>query len=127
LPEHLDSNAVAQALAQLIPPYAEQLVGLEVVWSPSEGDDRLSSAELEAVYPELLPMQGAEAFGRVSCGYCHAIYARELLHCPACGANDPRTSRAATTGYATIACRYCGRQTPSYEVQCQHCGARAAN
>ncbi|MCB9611703.1 MAG: DUF1517 domain-containing protein [Sandaracinus sp.] len=57
--------------------------GLEVIWSPSEQADRLSSAELETLYPELQRLD--DQIGRVSCRACHAVYAAELGRCPACG------------------------------------------
>lgn len=58
-------------------------MGLELIWSPSEQADRLSSAELEALYPELQRLD--DTVGRVVCRACGAVHPRELGRCPACG------------------------------------------
>jgi len=62
-----------------------ELVAFEIIWSPSEDADRMSSAELETLYPELTRLAGASA-GAVHCGYCGARFARELGRCPTCTA-----------------------------------------
>ena len=61
--------------------------GLELIWSPSEPGDRMSSAELEVLYPELARLDAS--VGRVACSHCAAVFARELGTCPACGAPAP--------------------------------------
>lgn len=61
----------------------QQPEGLELIWSPSESADRLSSAELESLYPELQRLD--ERVGRVTCKTCSAVFAAELRRCPACG------------------------------------------
>ncbi|MAQ13711.1 MAG: hypothetical protein CMN30_02825 [Sandaracinus sp.] len=65
-----------------------ELVAFEVIWSPSAEDDRMSSAELEVLYPELHRLAG-EPLGRVACPHCGATYACELGQCPSCGAPPP--------------------------------------
>lgn len=62
----------------------EALVALQTIWSPTHEDDRMSSAEVEACYPELRRLD--EGVGRVRCGSCKAVWAKELGRCPACGA-----------------------------------------
>lgn len=74
------------ALDALLPERPGALVALEVIWSPAEENDRLSSAELEALYPELEPLAGGAPVGRVTCGHCAAVFAAELGRCPRCGA-----------------------------------------
>jgi len=59
-------------------------VGVELIWSPSESNDRMSSAELETLYPELARL--SDDVGRVTCAFCGALHAKELRTCPACGA-----------------------------------------
>lgn len=87
LPAELDAEAVSAALATLLPVRPDDLVALEILWSPSEEDDRMSSAELEVLYPELLRIDpDDEGVGRVACGHCRAVHAAELGRCPACGA-----------------------------------------
>lgn len=81
-----DLPSLMGALHAMVPPRADRLLALEVVWSPSEDADRMSSAELESLYPELRRVDDAMAFGRVVCGHCRAVYAAELGQCPACGA-----------------------------------------
>ncbi|MCB9603721.1 MAG: DUF1517 domain-containing protein [Sandaracinus sp.] len=78
LPTTLDLGAALDAFEARSP------LGVELIWSPSEPEDRMSSAELETLYPELTPLSGQA--GRVACRACGAIHARELGRCPACGA-----------------------------------------
>ncbi len=111
-----------------MPANEDDLVALEVTWTPAAEQDRLSSAEIEVVHPDLLPLDAGAAVGRVRCTYCRAIHAAELGECPACGAKDSQRSgqKPDATGVADIQCAHCGRATPGYEVRCNHCGARAA-
>ena len=78
-------DPMVQALDGLDAVTAGELVAFEVIWSPSEERDRMSSAELEVLYPELHRLEGAVA-GRVHCRYCGAAFARELERCPGCSA-----------------------------------------
>jgi hypothetical protein len=107
---HLD-----QALRQLRTGPPVQM--LEVVWSPSEENDRLSSAELEVLYPELEPLDAR--LGRASCQACAAVYALELTKCPSCGSPDAQRVK----GPGAPACPYCGVAMPGHETQCQSCQA----
>lgn len=136
LPDWPTVDAVRQALSTLVPPTPDALAALEVVWSPSIDQDRLSSAEMAVLYPELVPLQGAEPIGRVSCRACKTVYARELGRCPTCGSPDaapsPMSAQQQHQAFAPsssnmIACPYCKKPTPAYEVQCQHCGGRVKN
>jgi uncharacterized membrane protein len=70
------------------------LVAVEIVWQPSEDNDRMSSMELEAKYPkpDLIPLQNA-LVGKVFCTYCGGPYPAELVSCPHCGA--PAAGRTA--------------------------------
>lgn len=86
LPSRFDASALAQALVSWMSVSARELVAVEVVWSPALERDRMSSAELVEVYPELLPLAAAEGLGRVQCGHCSGIFAGELTRCPVCGA-----------------------------------------
>lgn len=106
---------VDQALRQLRTSPPVQM--LEVVWSPSEENDRLSSAELEVLYPELEPLDAR--LGRTSCQSCAAVYALELEKCPSCGSTDA----VRVTGPGAPACPYCGVAMPGHETQCQSCNA----
>jgi len=67
----------------------QQIVALEVIWSPAEEDDRMSTAELEMLYPELRKLERAGLVGRVICASCGGPYAAELGECPHCGAPAP--------------------------------------
>ena len=82
----VDAESVKQVLEGSLPTRPDDLVAFHVVWSPAVETDRMSSLELEAIYPELLILDPAAALGRASCGYCAAVFARELPACPACGA-----------------------------------------
>lgn len=86
LPTTLDGPALMRALQECVPARADRLLAAEIVWSPASERDRMSSAELAVLYPELLPLGGAGALGRRACGHCRAVYAAELGVCPACGA-----------------------------------------
>jgi uncharacterized membrane protein len=76
-------RAVLTTLGAMTP---TDLVALEVIWSPAEDNDRMSTAELEAIYPELRKIREATISGRVFCGYCSGPFAAELDRCPHCGA-----------------------------------------
>lgn len=86
LPKTLGTQSLARALRQAVPRNGDRLVALEVIWSPSEDRDRMSSAELEPLYPELQRLDDDPTLGRVSCTYCRAVFPGELGRCPACGA-----------------------------------------
>lgn len=95
---------------------------LDVVWSPSLADDRLSSAELEVLYPELQKV-GEARVGRVACGRCNAVYALELAGCPSCGAREEREAGKTPAP----PCPWCGHALPAHETKCDHCGAFVEN
>jgi len=58
---------------------------LDVIWSPSEENDRLSSYELEHIYSELVRIAEATSFGAMTCPACRGALPRELAFCPHCG------------------------------------------
>jgi uncharacterized membrane protein len=62
------------------------LMAVDIVWSPAAEDDRLSSAELAVLYPELHRINPTALMGRVACTHCAAPYPAELVTCPHCGA-----------------------------------------
>jgi uncharacterized membrane protein len=82
-----DLRQALDAASQLTP---ATLVAIEIVWEPSEDDDRLSSMELEAKYPrpDIIPIQGA-LVGKTFCAYCAGPFPAELVTCPHCGAPAP--------------------------------------
>ena len=89
-----DLRAALEAASQLAP---TALVAIEVIWQPSEDEDRLSSLELEARYPrpDVIPIQGA-LVGKMFCDHCGGPFPAELVSCPHCGAPAPgRTKDAA--------------------------------
>ena len=65
---------------------ADQLVAIEVIWSPAVEQDRMSSAELEQHYPHLQLIDPTTIAGRLFCQFCGGAFAMELLECPHCGA-----------------------------------------
>jgi len=75
---------------------ARDMIALEVIWSPSAEHDRLSSAELEVLYPDMHRIDESSVVGRVFCGYCSAPFPAELLRCPSCGAPGSEAKRALT-------------------------------
>ncbi|MEZ4338451.1 MAG: DUF1517 domain-containing protein [Sandaracinaceae bacterium] len=86
LPATPTREAFAKALADVGALGPHDLVAFEVVWSPAKDQDRMSSYELEQVYPELLRLDDDASLGAVQCRYCQAPHPAELGRCPACGA-----------------------------------------
>lgn len=82
-----DGQDLRNALEALAYLSAEQLVAVDIVWTPSEENDRMSSMELEARYPrpEMIPITGA-LVGKTFCAYCSGPFPAELRSCPHCGA-----------------------------------------
>ena len=95
LTEVTNADQVKQLLAQFVALDAESLCALEVIWSPAQEDDRMSTAELEVLYPELKRMREDTMIGRVFCSFCGGPYAAELGACPHCGA--PNEAQAPAT------------------------------
>lgn len=81
-----DAGEISAALADRAGVTSQELVAIEVVWSPAAEDDRMSTAELEQHYPELLLIDPESIAGRIFCSYCGGVFAMELLSCPHCGA-----------------------------------------
>ena len=81
-----DAGQVRNALADRGTLQAQQMVALEVVWSPAAENDRMSTAELEQFYPEMKLIDPNSIAGRVFCAYCNGPFPMELLTCPHCGA-----------------------------------------
>ncbi len=67
----------------------QMLVAMEVIWSPAAENDRMSTAELETLYPHMKKIDEHSIAGRIFCDYCKGPYAAELLKCPHCGAPAP--------------------------------------
>jgi uncharacterized membrane protein len=84
---------VQKVLADLDALTAQTLVALEVSWLPADEQERMSTATLEALHPDMKRLPGAVG-GRVFCEYCKGPYAAELAKCPHCGAP---TATAAST------------------------------
>ncbi len=82
-----DGEDLRKALEAVSYLSAEQLVAVDIVWTPSEENDRMSSMELEARYPrpEVIPITGA-LVGKTFCVYCSGPFPAELVSCPHCGA-----------------------------------------
>ena len=75
---------VERLLSALATYSPKKLIALEVVWTPSAEDDRMSTDELESNYPKLVRLVGVG--GRVFCSYCGGPHTAELPKCPHCGA-----------------------------------------
>jgi uncharacterized membrane protein len=85
-----DANHLRHLMRALGAIGAHQLVALEVIWSPAAENDRMSTAELEVLYPELRKIDERSIAGRIFCAYCSSPYPAELLECPHCGAPAPQ-------------------------------------
>jgi uncharacterized membrane protein len=88
-----DGEDLRKALEAVSYVSAAQLVAVDIVWSPSEENDRMSSMELEARYPrpEMIPITGA-LVGKTFCAYCSGPFPAELRSCPHCGAPANRAA-----------------------------------
>jgi uncharacterized membrane protein len=85
--------SLGRALGDLDALTVDQLIALEVVWSPADEAERVSTRALEALHPDLMKLPGAIG-GRVDCSYCRGPFAAELPTCPHCGASAPESGRA---------------------------------
>jgi uncharacterized membrane protein len=89
---HLDRTGLATAFRELIANTGKTILALEVVWTPAAEQDRMSSAEMQVLFPHLRAVDtlasaaGLPELGRVTCSYCTAVFAAELGECPQCGA-----------------------------------------
>jgi hypothetical protein len=81
-----DAAQIRNALADRGGLQGPQMVALEVIWSPAAENDRMSTAELETVYPELKLIDPNSIAGRIFCAYCNGPFPAELLNCTHCGA-----------------------------------------
>jgi uncharacterized membrane protein len=81
-----DAAQIRNALADRGSLQGPQMVALEVIWSPAAENDRMSTAELETVYPELKLIDPNSIAGRIFCAYCSGPFPAELLNCTHCGA-----------------------------------------
>lgn len=78
-----DVEQAIQVLSEL--PQAD-LLAVEIVWTPAEPTDVMSSVELLALgVDDLVKLRGAMV-GRVVCEFCAGPYPQELRSCPHCGA-----------------------------------------
>jgi len=87
---HAEVRKVLTDLERLGP---ENLVALELSWMPADENERMSTATLEALHPDMRRLPGAVG-GRLFCGYCKGPFAAELPKCPHCGAPAPTASPA---------------------------------
>jgi uncharacterized membrane protein len=79
-----DLASLRAAIASIAPAPGAQTIALEVVWSPASENDRMSSYELEKLYPELQRI--SEGVGARQCAFCRGPFPTELGRCPNCGA-----------------------------------------
>jgi uncharacterized membrane protein len=75
---------VHSAIAAIAGSAGSETMALEVIWSPAAENDRMSSYELEKIYPELQRL--TTGVGARQCTYCHGPFPAELKRCPNCGA-----------------------------------------
>lgn len=84
-----DAEQVRRCLESLGSLTSVALTAVEIVWSPAAENDRMSSAELERLYPDVQKIRGSSLAGRIHCTYCGGPFPAELLSCPHCGARVP--------------------------------------
>jgi uncharacterized membrane protein len=81
-----DAEQVRRCLESLGNLTSAALIAVEIVWSPAAENDRMSSAELERLYPDVQKIRGSSMAGRIHCAYCGGPFPAELSSCPHCGA-----------------------------------------
>ena len=81
-----DAEQVRRCLESLGNLTSVALTAVEIVWSPAAENDRLSSAELAHLDPDVHKIRGSSMAGRIHCEYCGGPFPAELLSCPHCGA-----------------------------------------
>jgi len=86
LEDPADAALLRDLLIAMAERTADDLVAIEVVWSPAAEEDRMSTAELETLYPTMKKMDERSIAGRVFCDHCGAPFAAELTTCPNCAA-----------------------------------------
>lgn len=84
VPRRYSEETLLAALEACVRLSPHELVALKVIWSPAAEQDRMSSLELETIYPELGRLADT-GIGRHRCGHCGALRASEIANCPACG------------------------------------------
>jgi uncharacterized membrane protein len=84
-----NAELLRRLLDQLAALQGQQLAAMEVIWSPSAENDRMSTAELEVLYRDMHRIDDETIAGRVFCDHCGGPYARELGKCSHCGAPPP--------------------------------------
>ena len=86
----LDRTGLGTIAGSLAANTPATILALEVIWTPAAEQDRLSSAEMQSLFPHLHTIDpqvpGAPTLGRVTCGFCGGVFAAELPRCPQCGA-----------------------------------------
>jgi uncharacterized membrane protein len=90
-----DPSAIERLLASLEILETGDLVALEIVWTPADENDRMSTASLEARHPDLIRL--GDLGGLVQCAHCGGPFTMELPACPHCGA--PNTASRPATGH----------------------------
>src|SRR5262249_48186327 len=88
-----DAGELERVLTNIAGLRVGHLAAMEVVWSPAAEDDRMSSLELEALYPDLAKLDESSMAGRVFCDHCSGPYPKELGKCPHGGAPVPAQVR----------------------------------
>jgi uncharacterized membrane protein len=88
LADPTNASGLRALLSRVAEHSLDDLVAIEVIWSPAAEADRMSTAELETLYPELRRIdERTMATGRVFCTYCNGPFTAELMKCPHCGAS----------------------------------------
>ncbi len=95
-----DGEALRRALEALSSLTPTSLIAVEVVWTPSEPADRMTSAEVERLLAgtSYAKIDGALA-GVAVCAFCQGLYPAEAFACVHCGA-PPRGRATSSKGGA---------------------------
>jgi uncharacterized membrane protein len=84
-----DAEQVRRCLESLGNLTSAALIAIELVWSPAAKNERVSSAELTRLYPDMHKIRGSSLAGRIRCASCDGPLLAALASCPHCGARVP--------------------------------------
>lgn len=88
-----DAEQVRRCLESLGSITSADLTAVEVIWTPA-AEGCVSADELARLFPDMQPIRGSSAEGRIHCASCAGPFPAELSSCPHCGARVSEQARS---------------------------------
>ncbi len=85
----VDSTTWLEGLRALRSLTAQDLVALDIVWSPAADTRTWSPAQAARRYPAMRPVRRANTASATTCSHCRSLYDAGQRQCPRCGAPNP--------------------------------------